>query len=118
MNYCGSGRTVRLAGLVLVASFGSASAADWPQWQGPDRDAKSKETGLLKSWPKDGPPLVWTGKNLGSGFGTPSVAAGMVFGMGTCETNYGKKDCVWALKESDGSELWLRTIDDPGRHAD
>jgi outer membrane protein assembly factor BamB len=118
MHYRGSGRTVRLAGLVLVLSFGSATAADWPQWQGPDRDAKSKETGLLKSWPKDGPPLVWTGKNLGSGFGTPSVAAGMVFGMGTCETNYGKKDCVWALKESDGSELWLRTIDDPGRHAD
>ena len=24
-----------------------SSAADWPRWQGPDRNAVSKETGLL-----------------------------------------------------------------------
>jgi len=25
-------------------------AADWPQWQGPDRTRVSKETGLQKEW--------------------------------------------------------------------
>ncbi len=30
-------------------------AGDWPQWRGPNRDGISKETGLLKEWPKDGP---------------------------------------------------------------
>ena len=30
------------------------SPSDWPQWQGPDRNAVSKETGLLQEWPKDG----------------------------------------------------------------
>jgi outer membrane protein assembly factor BamB len=95
---------------------GLASAADWPQWQGPDRNAISKETGLLKTWPKEGPPQVWKAEKLGAGFGTPSVANGMIFGMGVRETKDGKKDCVWALKESDGSELWSTPIDDPGRH--
>lgn len=32
---------------------------DWPQWQGPDRDAISKETGLLQEWPEGGAPLAW-----------------------------------------------------------
>ncbi len=41
---------------------------DWPQWQGPDRTAVSKETGLLKEWPKDGPPLAWQVKDLGGGY--------------------------------------------------
>src|SRR5262245_42537104 len=111
MHRCGFGVTVQLAGLVLVMPFGSASAGDWPQWQGPDRDAKSKETGLLKLWPKEGPPVVWTAKNLGVGFGTPSVADGMIFGLGTRDTKDGKKDGVWALKESDGTELWFTAID-------
>ncbi|HYV34373.1 MAG TPA: hypothetical protein VE988_01635, partial [Gemmataceae bacterium] len=41
---------------------------DWPQWQGPDRTAVSKETGLLKTWPKDGPPLLWKATGCGEGF--------------------------------------------------
>src|SRR5262245_18499523 len=45
------------------------SAADWPQWQGPDRTAVSKETGLLQEWPKEGPPLAWKGTGLGKGMG-------------------------------------------------
>ncbi len=43
-----------------------ASAEDWPQWQGPDRNAISQETGLLKEWPKEGPPLAWKITGLGA----------------------------------------------------
>ncbi|MCX7700294.1 MAG: hypothetical protein N2039_05410, partial [Gemmataceae bacterium] len=32
---------------------------DWPQWRGPKRDDISQETGLLKSWPRGGPPLAY-----------------------------------------------------------
>lgn len=95
-------------GLTLLLGTRSA-AADWPQWQGPNRDAKSTETGLLKAWPKDGPPLVWTAKKLGLGFGTPSIADGKIFGMGTRDG----KDGVWAVKEPDGTELWFTPIADP-----
>src|SRR4051812_26562458 len=44
---------------------------DWPQWQGKDRTAVSREPGLLKSWPKEGPPLAWQIKSLGEGYATP-----------------------------------------------
>ncbi len=75
---------------------------DWPQWQGPDRTAVSKETGLLRSWPKEGPKLLWEAKGLGEGFSTPTVAAGRIFAMG----NRGKSEYVVALAEEDGKELW------------
>ena len=79
---------------------------DWPQWQGPDRNAVSKERGLLKEWPKDGPPLAWEAKGLGGGYSGPSIAAGRVFGMG----NRGKDEVVWALSETDGKELWATRL--------
>ena len=44
----------------IVCAAGVLSAADWPQWRGPQGDGISKETGLLKEWPGDGPPLAWT----------------------------------------------------------
>jgi outer membrane protein assembly factor BamB len=83
-----------------------AGAADWPQWQGPQRDAVSKETGLLKEWPKDGPPLAWKTKGLGGGYSAPSVAGGRIFGM----SNRGDDEVVWALAEPDGKELWATRL--------
>lgn len=85
---------------------GKAGTHDWPQWQGPERTAVSRETGLLPSWPKDGPPLAWEAKGLGEGFSTPTVAAGRVFSMG----NRGKSEYVMAFSEQDGAELWATPI--------
>ncbi|HEV3263418.1 MAG TPA: PQQ-binding-like beta-propeller repeat protein [Gemmataceae bacterium] len=79
---------------------------DWPQWQGPDRNGISHETGLLADWPKDGPPLVWKIKHIGTGYSTPSVAAGRIFGLSW----RGKDEVVWALDESTGKELWAKRI--------
>lgn len=100
-------RVPLLACALLTAA--SATAADWPQFRGPKRDGVSAETGLLKEWEKGGPKLAWKAPNLGLGYGTPSVANGVVFGLGTRD----KKDGVWALKEADGTELWFTPIDDP-----
>lgn len=94
------------AGLLFACS---AFAADWPEFRGPKRDGICTETGLLQSWPKDGPSKVWTAKNLGLGYGGPIIAEGKIFGMGTREG----KDGIWALKESDGAELWFTPFDDP-----
>jgi outer membrane protein assembly factor BamB len=83
-----------------------SNAFDWPQWQGPDRTAISRETNLLQDWEKGGPPLAWQAKELGGGFSTPSIAAGRVFGMGY----KGDDEIVWALDEKNGKELWTTPI--------
>src|SRR5688572_21347257 len=58
---------------------GAAAAGDWPQWRGPNRDGISRETGLLKTWPRTGPPVAWTASDLGAGFGSVSVRGDRVF---------------------------------------
>src|SRR5260370_9722476 len=79
---------------------------DWPQWQGPDRKAISRETGLLKKWPKDGPKLVWKADKLGGGYSAPAVSAGRIFGM----SFLGQDEVVWALEEATGKTLWATRI--------
>jgi outer membrane protein assembly factor BamB len=79
---------------------------DWPQWQGQARDDISRETNLLSDWPQDGPPLFWKVQGLGGGYSTPSVMSGRIFGMGA----KGENEVVWALTESDGSELWTAVV--------
>jgi outer membrane protein assembly factor BamB len=81
-------------------------AADWPQWQGPNRDGKSADTGLLQEWPEGGPPLAWRIDNLGGGDSAPSIANGRIYGMG----NRGEEEIVWALSEKDGSEIWATPL--------
>jgi outer membrane protein assembly factor BamB len=100
-------RTLALVGILAVSALPALCGQfDWPQWQGPDRTARSKETGLLQEWPKEGPPLTWKTKGLGGGDSTPSVADGRIFGM----SDRGADEFVWALSENDGKELWAVRI--------
>jgi outer membrane protein assembly factor BamB len=97
-------RPIVLFTSLLIGSAGHVCAAafDWPQWQGPDRNAISKEPGLLKEWPKEGPRLAWKVTGLGGGDGGSSIAGGRIFGM----SSRGQEQFVWALAEKDGAPLW------------
>jgi outer membrane protein assembly factor BamB len=90
--------------VIGICSFTlAANAADWPQWRGPQRDGISKETGLLKEWPKDGPKLLWQVKDLGDGYSTPAVAGDYLYVL----SNKGKDDeFVQARKVKDGEQVW------------
>ena len=101
--------------LLLAAACVAARAADWPQWRGPHRDGHSAETGLLKQWPKDGPPLVWKATKLGDGYASVSVAGGRVFTMGDRKAaNRPKKEqYVIALDGRTGKELWAARVGEP-----
>ena len=98
-----------LAGLALGGAA-VATAAEWPGWRGPNRDAISKETGLLKEWPEDGPPLAWTAKGLGAGYSAPSVAGGRIYLMGQ-DAN---ATSVHALDAKGGDILWSAKVGKPG----
>src|SRR5438105_5600566 len=100
---------IRYLCFVFLATFfaGSSPAADWPQWRGPDRNAISKETGLLKKWPKEGPPLLWTYKNAGLGLSGPAIVGDRLYLMGARD----KEEYVFVLdlkniKDGAPQELW------------
>ena len=91
--------------LFSSSSF-AASADEWPQWRGPNRDGVSSDKGLLKSWSEDGPPLAWKTTNIGIGLSAPSVAAGKVFTMGDRDDG----GYVICLNVVDGKEVWSQKI--------
>ena len=106
--------TIRI--LAAVASLFVLShwvrAEDWPQWRGPNRDGVSKESGLLKEWPKDGPKLVWTAKELGGGYSTPSVANGKIFLI----SSRGNDEFCQALDAKSGDKIWEAKVGPVGKN--
>lgn len=70
--------------LVGILSFQTiqAQAEDWPTFRGTGRTAVSAESGLLDSWPSEGPKLLWTAKGAGNGYASPAVVAGRVYTLG------------------------------------
>lgn len=96
---------VLLPAILLLALAHQAlaqSAANWPQWRGPNRDGISKETGLLKQWPAEGPPLVWKASGAGGGYSSFSVANGKLYTMGL----RGDREFVIAFDVATGKEAW------------
>jgi outer membrane protein assembly factor BamB len=99
-------KRVILSGLVLLFALTdqvmAQAGANWPQWRGPNRDGVSKETGLLKQWPADGPPLLWKASGAGRGYSSFSVANGRLYTMGL----RGDREFVIAFDIANGKEAW------------
>jgi outer membrane protein assembly factor BamB len=79
----------------------SRSGSDWAGFLGPTADGKSTETGILKSWGKGGPPLLWH-MPVGEGYSAPSVADGRLF-LFDRHADTVRLICMNAVT---GAELW------------
>jgi outer membrane protein assembly factor BamB len=75
---------------------------DWPQWRGPNRDGVSKETGLLKQWPAEGPPLAWKASGAGTGYSSMAISNGRLYTMGL----RGDREFIIAFDAATGKEAW------------
>jgi outer membrane protein assembly factor BamB len=51
-------------------------------WRGPNRDGHYPDVNLLKSWPANGPKMVWAYENLGQGFSSPVVVGDKIYVTG------------------------------------
>jgi len=97
-------RVISIVSLVVVTSYlvTAQTAGDWPQWRGPNRDGISKETGLLKQWPAEGPPLVWKATGAGKGYSSLALSDGRIFTMGV-RTD---REYIIAFDVATGKEVW------------
>ena len=93
-----------------------ASADDWPQWMGPQRDNIWRERGLLERFPAGGPTVVWR-TPLGGGYAGPAVADGRLYVLDLVTADNVKisnfernrftgTERVLCLDEATGRELW------------
>ena len=99
--------------LSLGVAFCGTAMADWPQFQGPNRDGSSPETGLLRSWPESGPRDLGS-TPLGSGHASASVMGGEVYVLDRVDD---AKDVLRCYSLADGKEQWSYSYDAPGEAA-
>ncbi len=84
----------------------AAAGGHWPQWRGPNRDNVSTETGLLKEWPEEGPPLVWRVDGIGEGIACVSIAEDRIYATGY----YEQGEFLTALDQHTGQRVWAAHI--------
>ena len=101
--------------ITLIAICGVLSpavrAADWPQFQGPERSGISPETGLAHAWPEGGPKVLWT-LDVGEGFAGAAVRDGLVHLL---DRTANGKDVLRCLDLNTGKEQWTCAYDAPGK---
>ncbi|HID23264.1 MAG TPA: polyvinylalcohol dehydrogenase [Planctomycetaceae bacterium] len=90
-------------GALILGAASFAGADNWPQFRGPHRDGISRETGLYRSWPAEGPKVLWS-VPLGPGYAGPAIYDGWVY-----VNDYDEKTNEWmvrCLSLKDGQERW------------
>jgi len=110
---------------LLLIGANLASADDWPQWLGPQRDAVWRETGIVEKFPAGGPPVLWR-TPIGAGYSGPAVAKGRVYvtdrQLAPGATNPGNAfqrgqipgtERVLCLDATSGKILWQHEYDCP-----
>ena len=89
----------------LAASMIAASAQDWPQWRGPNRDAKAAGFIAPKTWPKE---LTQKWKvTVGDGVGTPSLVGDRLYVF----ARQGGSEILRCLEAGTGKEIWQEKYD-------
>jgi outer membrane protein assembly factor BamB len=97
--FCGTG-----AVLVAFGIVGAGHADDWPQFLGPTRNGVSTDKGLVATWPKEGPPVVWR-HEVGEGFSGPVIAGTRVIAF----HRVGNEEVVECLSAATGKPLWKQS---------
>jgi outer membrane protein assembly factor BamB len=93
---------------VLALSLVATTAADWPNYRGPNHDGISKETGWTTAWPANGPKVLWKAK-VGMGFSGVVVANGRAYTQG----NASDQDTIFCFDANTGEAKWKHSYAAP-----
>jgi outer membrane protein assembly factor BamB len=96
--------------LLTFACVSTVYAQDWPQYLGPDRNSTSPQKNILRSWPEEGPEVLWR-VDLGIGYGGPVVKDGKVYLLDRDDQSGDKMRC---FDLASGKELWKFEYAAPG----
>jgi outer membrane protein assembly factor BamB len=103
-------RALTAAAVLLALPALSALGNDWPSFRGPDRTGVSKESGLLKKWSADGPPLVWHVHGAGRGYASLAIVGDRIFTLGDGPSSESDKDeYALCFDRETGKRIWSQT---------
>lgn len=96
----------RLVAAGALALGAAASAADWPQFRGPNHDATTTET-VAKQWPASGPKVVWR-EPVGRGMGSFAVAGKDAYLFVANDTT--RQEALVKLNADTGKPVWTAEV--------
>lgn len=99
-----------IVAIALLACMSSSYAQDWPQYLGPTRNGVSTQKGILRTWPAQGPAVLWTAE-VGIGFGGPVIKDGKAYLLDRDDKVGDKMRC---FDLTTGKELWSFSYASPG----
>jgi outer membrane protein assembly factor BamB len=113
-------RSISLVALIFTTTL--ATADDWPQWMGANRDDIWTEKGLIETFPEGGLTFLWR-KPISGGFSGPAVAGSKVYVTDyvrsagddkpapTRRNDLQGKERVFCLDAKTGDEVWRHEYD-------
>jgi len=96
--------------IVLLVCVSDAYSQDWPQYLGPNGNSSSSQKNILRTWPQQGPEVLWTA-SVGIGYGGPVVKDNKVYLLDRDDKVGDKMTC---FDLSSGKELWNFAYASPG----
>jgi outer membrane protein assembly factor BamB len=97
---------IAMAGLSALP----ASAEDWSQWRGPNRDGVWSETGISESFPPAGLKIAWRAA-VGAGFSSPVVAGARVYVTDSQVSRSKARERVLCFDAMTGKPLWTHSYE-------
>ena len=98
--------TLFIVGLIVITAtdLQNVHADSWPQWGGPSRDFTVKSDKLADTWPKDGPPKLWS-RPLGDGYSSIISDGDLIFTMYRPNLT-SEIEVIIAMKATTGKTVW------------
>lgn len=72
--------------LLFISLISFLYAQEFAEWRGPNRTGVYNETNLLKSWPENGPDLLWNLDSIPNGYASVSVANNTIYTTGRIDS--------------------------------
>jgi outer membrane protein assembly factor BamB len=95
-------RKTNLLFTLAILSFG-LFAQNITQFRGPQRNGIYPETNLMKSWPAEGPAMLWKVEGIGNGYSSPIISGDRIYVTGEVDSiGY-----LFAYNKS-GSLIWKK----------
>jgi outer membrane protein assembly factor BamB len=95
-------------GFLVIGTANHATAQDWPQWRGPNRDAKAAGFDAPETWPK-GLKKNWQ-VTVGDGVATPALVEGKLYVF----TRQDEQETLRCLDATTGDETWREAYQSGG----
>lgn len=98
--------------LTLTTLTLPSSAADWPQWRGPNGTGISDEKDIATTWAGEAPKLAWEATGIGHGYSSVVTSGGLLMTTGRVD---GSVIC-FALNADTGEKKWETVIGKTSRN--